>query len=317
MAQINTRISKRQRLLEEKEKLHQEHQEAQRIELDRKAAAEIAKLKFKQANSAWETADQQRGNLEEEYVKKLEQVPYEAAMQWLQEQIRDGEAQDNVIEQEKINKETDERKKTLRKSMETRWTDTKQELFSRRNKVVIRKGEVNSDYATLMDQGPEVLARQIIDEQYGKTPEAQAIKDDPALLKEMGKKAATRLLAHKIKLGGIDTSQARTLADSDWGAQAVEDAIAYNKSAADIISKLTGVDATTPGWFKAIKNNKAISILTILGIAFGAIPLVLLTGPLGIGAAGGAIGGIIGGTGGGIGGLAIGQKTRISDVKAA
>lgn len=295
----------RRRLVEESETLRQRLTQAEE-EYD------AARIGFESSQNTHDQAEQQ-------FNDKLRDVFREGMQRFLEKRIGDIEtAQGKLIEQDANVKDPVEGRITT-------YLDQRYQRFVQRGGVrrlwnpsnrEFNRGVINADYRTLVNQGPDLLLRQVIgstqmtDERGNPRPQMTNAEVD-AWIAANGE-AANRLKAQvvekvmteRIQTGNFTAGDARYIAGASWGKDIINKAIANRDRIRGELQALqdSGEIRGNPSeWLREqIRSNPAFWLMILLGGgAIGAIAPALIAGGIaGLGVStlstAGAVGGAMG-----------------------
>lgn len=174
---------------------------------------------------------------------------------------------------ERAKNEVDKYKKAVKDALIARYyknVDSKSIRGSHSSKDY-DKGQIRSDYGTLLTDGPNALIRDYLISSGMTDAEADAKLKDNAFVAEMSPLVVERVLALRVKTAKISEGEAGFIYDSEWGGKAMIDkAIAERKDIQGMLDNLQS---------QGIIEGKTISALRKAGKGtFAAVLIAILLG---------------------------------------
>lgn len=261
--------------------------EAERVALEGQKALAVSELSLAKATSL--NASDKRTIDEETFVGDLEGAISLAAFRYLEKQLTDAEAADEVVR----TKELAEAKTQIDRALITGLKTSYGRNPERYQKGLIRKrwdtklgnyneAFINTDFNVFLTSGDtNRLLEGVLRSAYDPRTGERYMTDDQimeftgnelnkAVVEAMSKKAVETLISAKAKIGGMTEQQAEILAHSEWGAAAITAKAATNPEVRQKINEVkaaTGAKTDEEALAKMGSKNLLLLLLSLFGTA--------------------------------------------------
>ena len=244
-----------------------------------------AELDFKTAKRNLDVQRAARAVDEEKFVNNVEGMFQEAATKFLETEVKRYEAAQAKLAAKATETAQTADEKHIYGAMEAKWREAKKGKRTKVNGKVVKAAynqmlqERNTDW--LVKQFMEESISEIRRNKGANSPEEaeerRRLDDrykDTDYMKKMGAIVTERLLRNYFESGGKpEDGDIRVLAETDWGIAAIDNAIAKNKDAQDVIDRLRGPSkASTGDVIKGLMRNPNTykTGVGLLALLFGA-----------------------------------------------
>ena len=278
--EIKEKEEEKQKLLQEKaEHERQKREQEEKLEQLQEETQDLL-LKKSRAQTEYEIIKNDKVRQEQELINEFQKTLADATIEYMDNKMSEIEEAHNKILEEKAQKASSEAEEKMFKALETRYgksVRSKRLGIDRGWKYEYNRAQIDSDWQTLMGQGPKEVARSIITAN-GLDPN---LADNKEFLEKVQADMLKKLVGARIKKGGISNGEAEILINSDWGAAAVNGAIAENEAKTNQLRELLAKEGISGDPIEFIRKNKGKTIIGGIGLA--AILAILAFG--GVGAA--------------------------------
>lgn len=294
LKEATDKLVQRQLLIQEKQQLQEERKRLS----EEKAALEKQKDDIddavNRANTEFASQQSRHEKTEEQIVNELQSVFTDAAREYLIQKVTKLEtARQELIDKEAKEKEESKDKvsddeKKLGKYLDNYWMrdisnrGALKKWWNPNNKEFDRKG-INTSYKEMITAGPDQVLWQLLrgsdSTKFPNRTAAETWINDPAnsaVVERMRVQVAEQLITRRLQTGSITEGDARFIASSTWGKDAIDVAIKRKSDIQTQINKLkeSGIIKGNVGeWvYEQVRKNPVFWLSLIFGsAAFSAI----------------------------------------------
>lgn len=259
----------------EKTQLEQERAELRedkaRLEPEEdKTASELDELHEKtlSAQTALARAVKARTDQEREFMLSIEDVYKDSAVKYYEDKVREAEEAQQVILKKQIEgAKGDMDRLVLEQLGGNRWKmqDTKRGLLGRNKNVVVpNRTLVDADYRDMLLNGPDATLRGILTGLGVPLDQMNEMLNDSKYKDMMIK----QVVVNRMQTAKITGDEARAIASSEWGSEAISKALAANSEANNMVNELRAngvLRGSTPAeWIRQHPGKSLAAILLML-----------------------------------------------------
>lgn len=286
------RLDRLDYLKKEQTRLETEKKELEKEKRDKNSELRKAEAELQKRKQEWEDAKALRESQEQDVVSGFKNIVGEATNELLNEQVTALEEHYNT-ELENLKEQTpDLNEKAMYDALQNRWLGPARTrggfLRPRERYRPINRGQVSTDMGTLMNQGPDVVMRQLLESQTNPATgnlytaaEAEVVVRDKAYREKMEPEVVKQLLGRRILTGGLSQEDIHLIVNARWGQGMIDGAITKNKEFRKAVEGVLGEGALSrQGFFErfgqVLRTQPWLLMLLLGGTAAVAL------GPLGL-----------------------------------
>lgn len=253
--EINTReadLQKLQTLEQDEQRLDQRKAELVKEQRDRELERDTFDLDVKKKQRDLDDMKRVRESQETDLVNGYKNVIREAAGKTFGSQLQ-AESERANTELEELKQQTqDQDEKAMYDALQQRWLGpVRTRGFIRQHRYrPINSQQVDADFNTLMDQGPEEVMRNILTGRANPatgaayTPvEIRALMSKKEYVEKMQPEMLKHLLARRIMTGGMSQEDIYQISTAQWGQGMITEALSKNEQFRKEVEGVMGADA--------------------------------------------------------------------------
>ena len=226
------------------------------------------------ANAQLEYAQRSKLTQEHELSVQYRDILKHATDAFIEKRSAEVEAAHTKNLEERKEKATSEEEKKLIEQLKKRYMSPNPD---KKWKPEYKKDTIDLDWRNLMNGNPNDILDDLLTKAGYDDVTREKLLDNKEFVDKVKGDIASELIAARLKTKGISASEAEAIANTEWGEKAVNEALAKNKKAQDVLDNLLKQNGIDKGIMDYLKENKGKAML-IGGIAIFALILFLLYG---------------------------------------